>query len=393
MFHTNPVSHRFARRASTPLVWFPVSFLLFLTRAFLYPGVQESGRISQARHPDACGARVRRVTLRSAVLPRHRPGNIEHLRLQGGPWEPGPALLLRFFHNHAVFRLFQGKTPILSTFWDQGPPGGQNSTGPPDQKIRDPSLLSAWSRCRFSNLKKKSANQQKPSLRVGCSRIFCFLQMRCYVQKDITLYKNALRKKLPDKSLWVHNATLSFHQPAHGSETGADSGHAVAGQSRPSNVERLSRKRSSQTPLQFKWPKMHPFYGGFLLKRTGSRKKTYWVWWVLETSTFITKIETLSPNTGTKEQTFPNEGRAFHPEQLGHLALLDSTAHRQSSSTNHLAFPANSSLAWNSRHCVLQDKWNDVTDPWLPESVPMQQGQQDVSKNRVRGVLKSSDRS
>ena len=46
----------------------------------------------------------------------------------GGALGAGPP---RFVQIHAVFRQFQGKNPILSKVWAQGPHGGQNSTGPP----------------------------------------------------------------------------------------------------------------------------------------------------------------------------------------------------------------------------------------------------------------------
>ncbi len=41
---------------------------------------------------------------------------------------------------HAVFRQFFGKNPILSKFWAQGPPWGENSAGPPLTNILDPRL-------------------------------------------------------------------------------------------------------------------------------------------------------------------------------------------------------------------------------------------------------------
>ncbi len=57
-----------------------------------------------------------------------------HWRIQGA-WGPGPPLPQDFFQNHAVFRQFQGKTPILSKFWAQGPPPlGSKLQWPPWQK-------------------------------------------------------------------------------------------------------------------------------------------------------------------------------------------------------------------------------------------------------------------
>ena len=47
-----------------------------------------------------------------------------------GPWRPEPQKF-RFFQNHAVFRQFKGKTPILSKFWVQGPPLGSKLSPPP----------------------------------------------------------------------------------------------------------------------------------------------------------------------------------------------------------------------------------------------------------------------
>ena len=58
----------------------------------------------------------------------------------------GPAPLPpRFLQDHAVFRQFfiGGETPILSKFWSQGPPSGQNSAAPPKLK----SWICAWTRC------------------------------------------------------------------------------------------------------------------------------------------------------------------------------------------------------------------------------------------------------
>ena len=45
-----------------------------------------------------------------------------------GKYPPADPLPPKFVQNHAVFRQFSGKTPILITLnWAQGPPWGQNS--------------------------------------------------------------------------------------------------------------------------------------------------------------------------------------------------------------------------------------------------------------------------
>ncbi len=51
----------------------------------------------------------------------------------GGLCGPGPPCSQEFSKIMQFSGNFKGKNPILRKFWAQGPPWGQNSTGPPDQ--------------------------------------------------------------------------------------------------------------------------------------------------------------------------------------------------------------------------------------------------------------------
>ncbi len=68
--------------------------------------------------------------------------DIFHWRIQGWPWGPPPCHQV-FFQNHAAFRQFKGKTPILSKFWAQGPLGSKLHWAPLTKILDSPRIF--WS--------------------------------------------------------------------------------------------------------------------------------------------------------------------------------------------------------------------------------------------------------